>query len=81
MKVKFTEPVLNRVEFGTIIEMFNAEMFVIQGDKGGRFIINPNSDCNFGFIWDEEAERNYAEALDRHAEEMEQLDKQARRSK
>jgi hypothetical protein len=64
MKVKFTESVLNRVVFGTIVEMFNAETFVVQGDNGGRYIINPNSDYNFGFIPNKEATRKYADRLD-----------------
>jgi hypothetical protein len=64
MKVKFTEPILNRVVFGTVVEMFNAETFVVQGDNGGRYIINPNSDYNFGFIPNKEANRKYAERLD-----------------
>ena len=64
MKVKFTELILNRVVFGTIVEMFNAETFVVQGDNGGRYIINPNSDYNFGFIPNKEANRKYADRLD-----------------
>jgi hypothetical protein len=70
MKVKFTEPILNRVVFGTIVEMFNAETFVVQGDNGGRYIINPNSDYNFGFILNEEADRKYAERLDGAVDEF-----------
>jgi hypothetical protein len=65
MKVKFTEPILNRVVFGTIVEMSNNH-FLVQGDNGGRYIINPNSDYNFGFIPNTEADRKYAERLDRH---------------
>jgi hypothetical protein len=64
MKVKFTESVLNRVVFGTVVEMFNAETFVVQGDNGGRYIINPNSDYNFGFVPNKEANRKYADRLD-----------------
>ena len=70
MKVKFTEPILNRVVFGTIVEMFNAETFVVQGDNGGRYIINPNSDYNFGFIPNKEADRKYAERLDGAVDEF-----------
>ena len=70
MKVKFTEPILNRVVFGTIVEMFNAETFVVQGDNGGRYIINPNSDYNFGFILNEEADRKYAERLNGAVDEF-----------
>jgi hypothetical protein len=80
MKVKFTEPVLNRVVFGTIVEMFNAEMFVVQGDHGGRYVINPNSDYNFGFISNEEADRKYANALDRHVAELDALEKKSKKS-
>ena len=80
MKVKFTEPVLNRVVFGTIVEMFNAEMFVVQGDHGGRYVINPNSDYNFGFIPNEEADRKYAERLDRCVEELDALEKKSKKS-
>jgi hypothetical protein len=70
MKVKFTEPILNRVVFGTVVEMFNAETFVVQGDNGGRYIINPNSDYNFGFIPNKEANRKYAERLDGAVDEF-----------
>jgi hypothetical protein len=61
---------LNRVVFGTIVEMFNAETFVVQGDNGGRYIINPNSDYNFRFIPNKEANRKYAERLDSAVDEF-----------
>ena len=80
MKVKFTEPILNRVVFGTIVEMFNAEMFVVQGDHGGRYVINPNSDYNFGFIPNDKADRKYAEALDRRVAELDALEKKSKKS-
>ena len=79
MKVKFTEPILNRVVFGTIVEMFNAETFVVQGDNGGRYIINPNSDYNFGFIPNKEANRKYAERLDGAVDEFD-LQKKSKKS-
>jgi len=77
MRVKFTNP-LNKKEvlFGTIVEFLrHLELFVIQGDKGGRYMINPNSDYNFRFVPNEEADRRYAIALDVVAEEVERLDK------
>ena len=80
MKVKFTEPVIKLVVFGTIVEMFNAEMFVVQGDKGGRYVINPNSDYNFGFIPNEEANRKYAEALNARVDELDALEKKSKKS-
>ena len=80
MKVKFTEPVIKLVVFGTIVEMFNAEMFVVQGDKGGRYVINPNSDYNFGFIPNEEANRKYAEVLNRKVDELDALEKKSKKS-
>ena len=80
MKVKFTEPILNQVRFGTIVEMFNAEMFVVHGDKGGYYVINPNSDYNFGFIPNEEADRKYAADLNRTVDELEALEKKSKKS-
>jgi len=79
MKVKFTEPVLNQVAFGTIIAMFNAEMFVVQGNKGGRYIINPNSDYNFGFIPNEAADRKYTDRLTACINELDALEKMFRK--
>lgn len=75
MRVKFTNTLFREVIFGTIIEMATPELFVIQADKGGRYIVNPNSDYNFGFIWNEEAERKYAEKVNAVAAELERLDK------
>jgi hypothetical protein len=60
--------------------MFNAEMFVVQGDKGGRYVINPNSDYNFGFIPNEEADRKYAAALNARVDELEALEKKSEKS-
>ena len=72
MRVKFTNTLNSKeILFGSVIEMFNAEMLVVQSDKGGRYIVNPNSDYNFGFILNEEAERKYAERLNAYADEME----------
>ena len=79
MKVKFTEPVIKLVVFGTIVEMSNNH-FLVQGEKGGRYIINPNSDYNFGFIPNEEADRKYAERLDRHVAELDALEKKSKKS-
>ena len=64
MKVKFTDPVIKKVKYGTIIEVINGilgtpELFVVKGIEGGRFIINPNSDYNFEFIWNEYALHEY----------------------
>ena len=64
MKVKVTNTLTQlkdqKVLFGTIIAIMD-ESFVIQIDGGGRCIINPNSDYNFGFIPNEEADRKFAE--------------------
>ena len=79
MKVKFTEPILNRVVFGTIVEMSNNH-FLIQGDNGWQYMINPNSDYNFGFIPNEEAERKYAEVLNRRVAELDALEKKSKKS-
>ena len=82
MKVKFTNP-LNKKEvlFGTIVEFLrHLELFVIQGDKGGRYMINPNSDYNFRFIPNEEADRRYAISLNAIADELDALEKKAKKS-
>jgi hypothetical protein len=64
MKVKFTNPLNDKqVVFGTILQMFNNTMFVVHSDLDDcRYIINPNSDYNFSFIPNEEAERKVAES-------------------
>ena len=73
MKVKFTNTLTQlkdqKVLFGTIIAIID-DSFVIQIDGGGRCIINPNSDYNFGFIPNEEADRKFAEALNRKVDEF-----------
>ena len=79
MKVKFTEPVIKLVVFGTIVEMSNNH-FLIQGDNGWQYMINPNSDYNFGFIPNEEADRKYAEALNRKVDELDALEKKSKKS-
>ena len=83
MRVKFTSPFTNQVIFGRIIDFLrNSDCFAILGDDGNVYrLIQPNSDYNFRFIQNEEAERKYAAALNRKVDELEQLDKQARRSK
>ena len=73
MRVKFTNTLTQlkdqKVLFGTIIAIID-ESFVIQIDGGGRCIINPNSDYNFGFIPNEEADHKFAEALNRKVDEF-----------
>ena len=34
-------------------------VFVVVSDDGKEYIVNPNSDYNFGFTWNEEAEYEY----------------------
>ena len=81
MKVKFTEPVTQKVKYGAIDENFRVQvkygvitevitgtkglpaLFVIQGDEGGRYIVNPNSDYNFRFIKNEEAQKAWSAAI------------------
>ena len=70
MRVKFTNTLFNEVIFGTIIEMITPELFVIQADKGGRYIVNPNSDYNFRFIPNEEADCKFQEALNAKVDEF-----------
>ena len=83
MRVKFTNTLTQLIDkkvlFGTIVAMMD-ESFVIQIDGGGRCIINPNLDYNFGFIPNEEADRKYAEALNRKVEELDALEKKSKKS-
>jgi hypothetical protein len=79
MKVKFTEPIIKLVIFGTIVEM-NDSHFLVQGDNGGHYMINPNSDYNFGFIPNEEANRKYAEKLNARVDELDALEKKSKKS-
>jgi hypothetical protein len=63
MRVKFTNSLnVKEVIFGTVIEMYNQEMLLIQADKGGLYAINPNSDYNFRFILNEEGEAKQSKA-------------------
>jgi hypothetical protein len=75
MRVKFTNTLFNEVIFGTIIEMMTAELFVIQADKGGRYIINPNADYNFEFILNEEGERRRKAGFEALIEKIEKADR------
>jgi hypothetical protein len=75
MRVKFTNTLFNEVIFGTIIEMMTAEVFVIQADKGGRYIVNPNSDYNFGFELNAEGEQRYKAGWDALIEKIEKADR------
>jgi hypothetical protein len=70
MQVKFTNPLNDKqVLFGTIIEMFNNNMFVIQTDNRS-YRINPNSDYNFRFIPNALADHKFREALNRKVDEL-----------
>jgi len=82
MKVKFTDPVIEKVKYGHIIEAIDGidgtpELFVVKGIEGGRFIINPNSDYNFGFILNKEAEKAYEKNLNTRVEELENYEQMA----
>jgi hypothetical protein len=82
MKVKFTNPLDDKqVVFGTILQMFNNTMFVVHSDLDDcRYIINPNSDYNFRFIPNEEADNKFREALNRKVDELDALEKKSKKS-
>jgi hypothetical protein len=73
------------VLFGNIVEMYQpAGTLIVEYCSRGftiQTLINPNSDYNFGFIPNEEADLKYELALGKTVEELELLDKQAARSK
>jgi len=78
MKVKFPHPLNDRqVLFGAIVEMFNDRSFVVQSDDCS-WVIDPNSDYNFRFIPNEEADNKFQEALNIHVDEMEALEKKSK---
>ena len=73
MKVKFTNPRNSKeVLFGEIVEIYNGS-FVVQSNYTS-WLIDPNSDYNFGFILNEEADRKYAESLNATVAELDALD-------
>ena len=79
MKVKFTDPLNDRqVLFGGIVEMNNSQFWIL-GDNGETYVINPNSDYNFRFIPNEEADNKFQEALNVRVDEMEALEKKSKR--
>ena len=81
MKVKFTNPFNseNDVLFGDIVEMSNSHFFIL-ADNGETYVINPNSDYNFRFIPNEEADTKFQEALNVRVDEMEALEKKFKQS-
>ena len=69
MKVKFTNPRNSKeVLFGEIVEIYNGS-FVVQSNYTS-WLIDPNSDYNFAFILNEEADRKYAERLNAAVDEF-----------
>ena len=81
MKVKFTNPlnVSLSILFGDIVEMSNSHFFIL-ADHGETYVINPNSDYNFRFIPNEEADTKFQEALNVRVDEMEALEKKFKQS-
>ena len=68
-----------QVVFGNVVEMTADQELVVLTDKGGRYIVNPNSDYNFRFIPNEEADNKFQEALNVRVDEMEALEKKSKR--
>jgi hypothetical protein len=72
MRVKFTNSLnVKEVIFGTVTEMYNQEMLLIQADNGGRYVINPNSDYNFRFILNKEGDAKQSKAWNQICETLE----------
>ena len=64
MEIKFTNPKNNNeVLFGVIKEK-GFSIFVVVSNDGKEYAVNPNSDYNFGFIWNEEAERGFEKKVE-----------------
>ena len=79
MKVKFTNTVTGKVEFGSMIEIFDTQHVVVQADNGGRYVLNPNSDYNFRFIPNEVAWGRTAEKWASICAEEEAYEKRSRK--
>ena len=75
MRVKFTNPEVHEVLFGSIIEMSTPESFAILADNGERYIINPNSDYNFRFSLNEEGERIHTQRWNEMCDKLEAADR------
>lgn len=48
--------------------------------KPVKYIVNPNSDYNFRFIPNEEADNKFREALNRKVDELDALEKKSKKS-
>ena len=81
LRVKLTD-IFNPglVVFGNVVEMTADQELVVLTDKGGRYIVNPNSDYNFRFIPNEEADRKYAEDWNARVDELDALEKKSKKS-
>ena len=78
MKVKFTNPRNSKeVLFGEIVEIYNGS-FVVQSNYTS-WLIDPNSDYNFGFIPNEVAWRRTAEKWASICAEEEAYEKRSRK--
>ena len=80
LRVKLTD-IFNPglVVFGNVVEITADQELVVLTDKGDRYIVNPNSDYNFRFIPNEEADNKFQEALNVRVDEMEALEKKSKR--
>ena len=74
----------DKILFGRVKQVVDECMLEVEWinfiGKPVLYRINPNSDYNFSFIPNEEAERMYADKLNAYADELEALDKKARKS-
>jgi hypothetical protein len=74
----------NKVLFGQVKQVVDGIFLEVECvnelGKPVKYLVNPNSDYNFGFILNEEADRKYAERLDRHIEELDALEKKSKKS-
>jgi hypothetical protein len=75
----------NKILFGRVKQVVDEYFLEVEciNELGNpvKYIVNPNSDYNFGFLPNAESDHKYSLACNRKCEELEQLDKQARRSK
>ena len=74
----------DKILFGRVKQVVDECMLEVEWinfiGKPVLYRINPNSDYNFGFIPNNEADRKYANALDRHVAELDALEKKSKKS-
>ena len=64
----------DKILFGRVKQVVNECLLEVEWinftGKPVLYLIDPNSDYNFGFVWNEEADRKFQEAMDARVDEF-----------